>query len=288
MAFDFSKVKAQSTAIKKAGIPKLIAIVGTRGSGKSGCLATAAKDKKMLLLQCKYENHSYSSVLGVSRALYGEASVENIVPYNIDLFEEKEITGDAVFAQLLELLNDPKTAEFFPVIALDSLSALDIHLSACTEIMNADKFSVGKATSNVYTRLFSSIKTYMSFGGTFVYTLASESYFDNGTRINTPKLRGSSAVSLVLGESAVIVVADKIFVEGEAQHIFTFTNDISKSKQKIIRMTKGEDGKTKVDSVPQQLSFSPRIAGVASQDLPDAMPSDIGLLLKLMNGEKLD
>lgn len=292
MAFDFSKVKAQSTEIKKAGIPKLIAIVGTRGSGKSGCLATAAKDKKMLLVQCKFENHSFSSVSGVSRALYGEKSVDNIVPYNIDQLDGKEVTGDVVLAQLLDLLSDPKTSEYFPIVAIDSLSALDMHFATCSEVLSADKFSSSKVIGSIYNRLFSAIKTYLSHGGTAIYTLASESYVDGGVRVTAPKLRGSSSVSLALGESACIVLCDKVITgtgdDTETQHIFSFTHDITKSKQKIVRITKGSDGKNVIDSVPQLLSFSPRIAGVATQDLPAVMPADLSLIFDLMDGKKLD
>jgi hypothetical protein len=287
MPFDFSSIKAQKAAIIAAGTPKLICITAPRGFGKSSILGTLPKSMNTLLVMNQSENHSYASAAGISKAKYGNS--DHITPFFLDEIGGKFLTGDVVVARLIELLTDENTFKYFPAIALDSLAALDQHVLACNEILAADKFSAGKAANAVYGRVFAAIKNYVSKGGVFIYTLPGESFADDkGIPVYTPKLRGTSALNAILGETPIIARLEKnvtVDEDGKNQTHYCLCfkgGEISKKKAKVVSMT-GSGKDMKIVSVPITLNFSCRIAGIPTEKTPDIMDADLEKLLALID-----
>lgn len=288
MAFNFSEIKTQKAAIVAQGTPKLICLVAPRGYGKSSAIGTLPKDKNVLILMTTAENHSYISARGLAIKTHGTA--DHLTPFFLDKAQDgKAITGDAVVGRLIELLTDPDTIKFFPAIALDSLAALDCHVLACSDLVAADKFSTGKVANAIYARIFNAIKSYVEKGGIFIYTLPSESYTDDkGVTVTTPKLRGSAAITSVLGETPIIVRLEKITsedTEGKTHTDYCFCfkgGELTKKKAKVISMT-GSGKDMKIHSVPVTLNFACRIAGIPSDYTPDIMDANLSDLLDLID-----
>jgi hypothetical protein len=287
MPFDFSAIRNSKQKIIDAGTPKLICVLGVRGAGKSSLIGTAPKDKNTLILMTQSECHSYASARGIAVKKYGNA--DHLTPFFLDEIDGKYITGDVVVSRLIELLTDANTFKYFPIICLDSLASLDSHLLACSELASADKFGAGRVANAIYSRIFAAIKGYVAQGGVLVYTLPTEVYNDdNGVAVSTPKLRGTSAVNSILGESPVIVRAERITaIDENGKSITEFAlafkgGAISKKKSKILSMT-GSGKDLKITAVPMTLNFSCRIAGLAVEKTPDIMPADLEGLLQLID-----
>jgi hypothetical protein len=291
MAFDFAAIKAQKAAIIAQGTPKLIALIAPRGYGKSSIIGTMPKEINTLLCMCTAENHSYASARGIAIKTYGTA--DHITPFFIDSFDDKQITGDAVVARLIELLTDANTFKYFPAIALDSLAAFDQHVLGCVELLACDKFSSGKIATNIYGRVFTAIKAYVAKGGIFIYTLPAETHPDDkGVMVTTPKLRGSAALNAILGETPLIARIEKLVsVDGDkstTDYALVFKGgDISKKKSKILSMT-GSGKDMVIVSTPITVNYSCRIAGIPTERTPDSMDANLSDLLKLVDNGGMD
>lgn len=284
MAFDFNAIIKAQTEIVSRGIPKLICLAGVRGSGKSSALGTLPKDKKGLLVQCASESHSYISARGLATAKYGSSS--HITPFDLDSVNGQPIVGDAVIGRLLELLNDEQLIKHYNVVMLDSLGAIDEHVAKTTEVMSADKFSQTKAIRSIYDRIFSGVRKYLAKGGMIIYTLPLDTYNDeNGVTVSTPRIRGTGAITAILGETPVIAIAacnveledDKIVRD----YVLSFDGSISKSKAKIVSMS-GSGKDMKIKAVPQMINCNCRITGLPADKIPSCIPNDLEVLLKLI------
>lgn len=284
MPFDFSSIEKNKNTVISAGIPKIICLAGVRGSGKSSICGTLPQNMKTLLLQCNMESHSYISASGIAKQKYGNSN--HLTPFELDKLNGVAITGDAVIGRLIELLNDEQLPKLYSVVVLDSLGAFDAHVQATTDVGNADKFSVTKVTIGLYQRIFNAVKKYVSRGGVFIYTLPLDVYNDdNGVAIATPKLRGSGAVTSILGETPIIAmtaVNTDVNEDGDSkrEYVLSFDGTLSKSRQKIISMS-GAGKDMKIKTVPMMQSCNCRITGLPASKIPSVMDADLEELLKL-------
>ncbi len=283
MAISFKDLKKASKSTV-APVPFCI-LIGPRSAGKSSVFGTSSKS--IILITTSSESHGINAARTAAvRAGHGDTIVE----YFIDRDDEGKdiVSADLQLARLTSLLDflvaSPDTAKEIGSVAFDSLSSLDKVICRSKDVLTANTYEKNKVIISKALDVVAKLRSVHAKGVGVFCTCAASSEAD-------PNSAAHTRVTPVLGSyglvNELIGAFDDVLIIGPVN----MTDDEGKDVKEYVFQTGGQierSGKT-FTGQPRSLSFSPRITGIMSDELPMYIPANIDQLFELkssINGTK--
>jgi energy-coupling factor transporter ATP-binding protein EcfA2 len=267
---NFAKLKEESKKNRQAEGQAFV-VLGASGSGKSSLLGSFGCPT--LILYTSDESHSTQSS-GIHNG-----DITNVC---LDRGDNGEpLSADDTLAKLIDILQSEDIPEHFGAVCLDSLSSIDLIIKRSGWF---DKFIMGsngkkndfKSSEAVITKiqeLFTATQGFRQKGVNFMCTLAAHIKSmdsDGNGEVVTPVLSSYGCADQIPRLASGVLFLGKVEIDGERKRALLFNTTISKNSKDL----KG--------GVTKMLSFSPRLAGVRDEELPEALPADMSKVLKLI------
>lgn len=259
-------------------------ILGPRGTGKS--YVTGTLNVPTLMLGFLEEDHGFKSAQSASKGnvttyLLNQDDAGNI----LSMDDPKQV--EKIYNRLLEVLGTPGLEEHFKAIVMDGFSALDRYVARHPETLAAGD-NYGKDSRKMielHERVVSAMKRIHAKGVHIVATCAATvKYNEKGEPCLEPRLKGTNAVDGIIGSFAQVLVVGKVNVDNpetgdsELKHAFQFNNVPLTKSSSVMKSSNGRmvSGGLKIES------FSPRLAGISQDLIPEIFPADLSQLLEFI------
>jgi hypothetical protein len=275
MAFDFEA--AIKEASREAGQNFLGAIVlGSSGAGKSRLMGSFGC--KTLYLYTTGEDHGPKSAK--------VAGGPDLVPLCLDFANGEQLSADAAYARLLEILGSKDQLKKMGIgaIAVDGATEIETLIRGTTAWERACQTAQGKhntyaepaTTVSMFRPVISALKDLQrSLQIHFVVSciLDVKELGPNGDILEAaPRLQGYTVAEAVVQQFGDVLVIGRMERNGEVKYKLQFMTEIAKS-------AKDEAGRMK-----RSMNFSPRITGAT--EIPPFLDADLRKCIELKGGKK--
>lgn len=272
MAFDFKKAQKEAAAdIKSTNLGLMV--LGQSGAGKSTLAGTFGV--KTLYLYTTGESHGLTS----AKTFGGD----NVLPVCINLEGGTLLSADKAYERLLSALSDVESikSEGFGAVVTDGVTELEVliretkqfKLMCQTDKGTHNAFNEPKATVAMIRPVIEALKHLQrQLGIHYMMTgiLDVSSVSENGEVLESkPKLQSYAVAENVIQQFPDIIVVGPMS-NGEAiKNRIQFLAGVSR------------ESKDAAGTVKKTINFTPRLAGVPREKLPNTTKADIQELIKL-------
>lgn len=284
MSFNFDAAIAAAKKDQENRCLNLL-LLGSSGNGKSYTQGTFGV--KTLYLYTTKEDHGPASASSLENV---KQFGDNVKPVRLDIDETgKQLSADETYKRLLTILNDLAGIKKagFGAVAIDSATEIEELIKSTTEynsLLQAKYKGVesyaGPIVLSMFRPIISALKTLrleLNVHSCMTCILDVQEYGDNGAIVaSKPSLAGYNvATGLCQMFADVMVVGKMKRPDGTPGYPFQVGAQVSKSTQ---------DFKTK--EVRKTHNFNIRLTGCDMSTFPDAMPSNLSLLIKCKQAGK--